>query len=213
MGKAYIYGLKDPRDDNIYYVGKSTRPKRRLEQHLVNMSTNKNRVSWLEDLQTAGLEPQLTILEKSNDENWQEAERRWIAIGRQEGWPLTNISQGGGGKEGQAKPDQVSSKWECVRDYTTDMVWDKFEKLDERYKLSICRLTALAMMQNCWVAIKARGGDPREEFDDDKDFAIGCMMACNLIMAVGNEARFKEQAEKIDRDASRMIAQVNAFIS
>lgn len=214
MGKVYIYGLKDPRDNAIHYVGKSTRPKRRLEQHLADISTNKDRVDWLRDLQAAGSEPELTILEKSNDEDWQEAECKWIAIGREEGWPLTNISRGGsGGIRGQAKPKQMSSKWECLRHYTTDAIWDKFKKLDDQYKLSICRLTALAMMQNCWVAIKARGGDPREEFDDDKDFAIACIMACNLIMAAEDEARFNEQAAKIDKASSQMIAQVNAFIS
>lgn len=44
MKKTYIYGLKDPRDNQIYYVGKSDNPQRRLEQHLEGRINKANEV-------------------------------------------------------------------------------------------------------------------------------------------------------------------------
>lgn len=44
MKKTYIYGLKDPRDNQIYYVGKSNDPQRRLEQHLEGRINKANEV-------------------------------------------------------------------------------------------------------------------------------------------------------------------------
>lgn len=35
--KAFIYGLKDPRDNVIKYIGKTNRLKHRLSQHLKNI--------------------------------------------------------------------------------------------------------------------------------------------------------------------------------
>ncbi len=94
---AYIYGLVDPRTNFIRYVGKSVDPQIRLSRHLRPHSTDSPKTycaRWIRSLKTIGLEPTLTILE-GPCENWEEAERRWIAsfpLGQ-----LTNLTSGGDG--------------------------------------------------------------------------------------------------------------------
>lgn len=58
---VYVYGLVDPTDGSVRYVGKSDRPKYRVTTHL-SCSAAKPVRAWVEDLATAGLRPQLVIL-------------------------------------------------------------------------------------------------------------------------------------------------------
>ncbi|MBM3149600.1 MAG: hypothetical protein FJZ88_06200 [Chloroflexi bacterium] len=138
---AYIYGLKDPRDGQIYYVGKSNHPEKRKKEHLENETCNAHRVEWIQDLGQCGLEPELVILEKVERENWQEAEIYWIARGYEEGWPLINVHKGGGG--GVCKPN-----YDFMRSYIRPDLWERFEALSIKQKDQICFETALAMMES-----------------------------------------------------------------
>jgi hypothetical protein len=93
--RTVIYGLVDPRDGLIYYVGKTTNPSRRVEGHLKE-TVNKNRVAWIKDLVAHKLLPILIILETvPKDKTWEDTEIYWIAKGRALGWPLLNVSDGG----------------------------------------------------------------------------------------------------------------------
>ena len=95
MSAVYIYGLKDPRTNEIRYVGKTNNPRRRLEFHLAMKDVNRHKVNWLEDLKRDGAKPVMVILEQTDDKNWGKREKYWIATGRASGWPLTNIADGG----------------------------------------------------------------------------------------------------------------------
>ena len=95
---AFIYGLRDPRTEEIRYVGKSIRPQERLTNHMNEPPSSCHRSHWIQELKAMGLRPALVLLERVDGAwSWQESERRWIAYGRAQGWPLTNNTDGGDG--------------------------------------------------------------------------------------------------------------------
>lgn len=99
VGSVSIYGLFDPRSETIRYVGKSIDPKIRLLHHIRHSRSNTHKNAWLKSLCRDGLVPLVEVLETCSDENWQEAERFWIAYLKMIGCPLTNAETGGhGGK-------------------------------------------------------------------------------------------------------------------
>lgn len=99
FSKTYIYGLVDPRTNQIRYIGKSDRPKERLTQHLSKSPKQRTyKSNWINELLKLGLTPVLTILEEVINRDWGKAEQEWIDKGKQRGWPLTNQADGGRGK-------------------------------------------------------------------------------------------------------------------
>lgn len=95
MEKVHIYGLKDPRDGNFYYVGRSTNLKQRFRAHLKDKTTNLQKAKWIDGLRDLGLMPELVVLQEVEEDNGSRAEAHWIRRGFNIGWPLVNGSGGG----------------------------------------------------------------------------------------------------------------------
>ena len=92
-----IYALIDPRDDRIRYIGRSVNIKRRFWEHLKKVETTKVG-RWKQKLLSLELEPILEILEEVEDRaSLKEREMFWIAYGRDQGWALLNLTDGGDG--------------------------------------------------------------------------------------------------------------------
>ena len=140
INRIYIYGLQDPRDGLIHYVGKSKRPEYRLKQHLRGKATNADKMVWLDGLGVAGVEPLVVILEETDAQGWAKTERRWIAKGRADGWPLTNIQDGGPGYEGK-----VGGAYAFMLSYLGPTLYARFARLSKAEKIQICRETGAAM--------------------------------------------------------------------
>lgn len=97
MTVNYIYGLCDPETGEVRYIGKSMRPRERLQNHM-NEKSKCHRSHWLQSLKRRGLVPDMVILETvCGLWPWQESERYWIERGRSLGWDLTNNTSGGDG--------------------------------------------------------------------------------------------------------------------
>ena len=100
---AWIYGLVDPTDHSVHYVGKTTNPEERWSDHLhdgciASEATMNARALWIRGLLDRGAAPFMVILEHVRPFRlWPERERWWIAEGRRLKWPLTNVSEGGEG--------------------------------------------------------------------------------------------------------------------
>ena len=92
---VYIYGLRDPATEEIRYIGKANNPKARLSNHLACNDVNRHKNHWIASLKKIGLKPDLIILEETNTLEWEEREKHWIKYGRDNGWRLTNICEGG----------------------------------------------------------------------------------------------------------------------
>lgn len=104
MRTTFIYGLFDPRTNELRYIGKSNNPKRRLQEHLIcaryKKGHNKYLYAWMGNLLSCNLEPSLQILEEVPIENWQQFEIAYINKYRDLGFRLTNITNGGDGGYG-----------------------------------------------------------------------------------------------------------------
>lgn len=97
---VFIYGLIDPETLECRYIGKSIRPKQRVDNHMQDKGKC-HRTNWLRTLKAKGLWPDIVILETiEGGWPWQESERYWIAHAKRHGWPLTNNTAGGDGVEG-----------------------------------------------------------------------------------------------------------------
>jgi hypothetical protein len=108
--KTYIYALKDPRTDEVRYVGKTAHLRIRYNQH-VNITQLKKRrrthlSNWIFLLESLGLKPTLQILEETEKDNWVELERKWIKHFTN----LCNSTEGGEGLLGFKHSDDTKQR-------------------------------------------------------------------------------------------------------
>lgn len=103
----YIYSLKDPRDYQIKYIGKTIDVNRRLKEHTkpYNLKTNSLKNNWLKHIIGLGLYPIMEVLEKCDKSNWEERERYWISYYKELGFELKNMTNGGEGIDGATMSD------------------------------------------------------------------------------------------------------------
>ncbi len=95
-----IYILKDPRTNEVRYVGMTHGVRRRFAEHLYSTKRNRTHVaSWIQSLLKIGLKPVLEEIENGRGA-WVERERFWIAEYRRLGSRLTNHTDGGEGTVG-----------------------------------------------------------------------------------------------------------------
>lgn len=100
METVYIYGLFDPRNYQLRYIGKSNNPEKRLYRHIMYAKSNDRNhhiYNWIRQLLSENLEPSLEILEECNKQNWRDIERAWIKEAIEKGVDLTNETSGGDG--------------------------------------------------------------------------------------------------------------------
>jgi hypothetical protein len=93
-----VYLLWDPRNGNIRYVGKTSRPQSRFGEHIRGDTRKCHCRSWELSLIAQGLCCEISVVEDgltAGESN--ESEKWWIAYGKQCGWPLTNHTDGGEG--------------------------------------------------------------------------------------------------------------------
>lgn len=104
----FIYGLKDPRTDEIRYIGKTNDCVVRLKYHRGHCKTGTtHKDNWLVGLKAAGYEPDMVVLEETQtDPQAYEREQYWIEYGRHQGWRLTNHTDGGEGTPGYRWTDE-----------------------------------------------------------------------------------------------------------
>jgi hypothetical protein len=90
--KHYIYGLYDPRDNQIRYVGRTINMKHRYKQHRrpSNSTEGKKKVNWVLELKAQSLEPVMKMLEEVDETNVAERERYHIKYYLSLGANLTN---------------------------------------------------------------------------------------------------------------------------
>lgn len=87
---VYIYGLFDPRNDQIFYVGSAVNLKARLSAHHTCHFTGKALKAVLLDIEAQGMRADIRPLEETTHDLRDERESYWIAKCRAEGVQLTN---------------------------------------------------------------------------------------------------------------------------
>jgi hypothetical protein len=106
MHQNLIYGLIDPRNGQLRYVGKSmsglTRPKGHATPSGLKKSSGTHKGNWIRQLMDGGLKPEIVVLECSDVATLCEAESFWISYARFIGCDLTNATDGGVGRLGHS---------------------------------------------------------------------------------------------------------------
>ncbi len=151
MKKVYIYSLKDPRNNEIRYVGKTVNMENRYHAH-TNIGGNKKNDLWISELKALGFLPIMDILEVSDEENWDEAEKYWIAYGRDNGWKLNNIADGGGGKSPEWCRDEKDLK--SFTSYLDKDGAENFKKLPRAERIKRQKSAGLQVVPFLEMAIK-----------------------------------------------------------
>lgn len=98
---GFVYGLVDPRTDEVRYVGKTiASPYGRYRSHVKDAEIGKigHRSNWIRQLSHLDLRPRLLIIEQGVPVSTiNDRERWWVQSGRSWGWDLTNATRGGEG--------------------------------------------------------------------------------------------------------------------
>ncbi len=114
MPPFFIYALKDPRTDEIRYIGQTSVGMARPLAHALP-STLKRRPAhfrnWVNSMKVSGCTYTVHVLEEFlNPEPLNGAEMRWIAFLRSQGARLINYTDGGGGIRGFHLPEKARQK-------------------------------------------------------------------------------------------------------
>ncbi len=88
VGRYLIYGLIDPRDRGLRYIGKTHKRREwRLQEHIECAIEGDSRpvYEWVNELLKLEIKPEIFVLEKiSADSNWREEEQKMIAFWRKQ---------------------------------------------------------------------------------------------------------------------------------
>lgn len=104
----YVYGLIDPFNNELRYVGYAKNPKDRLVKHLCpsKLTGFTHKENWIKSLFSRDAKPQLFLLEEfESKEEALQAEIELIAYYRYLGCDLTNTTAGGEGSNGTKIPE------------------------------------------------------------------------------------------------------------
>lgn len=90
--------LVDPTTGKVRYIGQSRHVDRRYSQHLRASQTKTFPVAlWIRGLVDQGLRPSMSVIDSVSEDEWEEAEKDYIAVYRELGCDLLNVTSGGQG--------------------------------------------------------------------------------------------------------------------
>lgn len=90
-----IYGLFDPRNGEVRYIGKAANSEKRLRGHLRETRRKTPLYSWIGKLRAQGVSPGVRVLAHAITQDWQSLERTLIEQYRSSNTSLLNIADGG----------------------------------------------------------------------------------------------------------------------
>lgn len=113
-----VYGLVDPRDGQLRYVGQTVRRVSvRYDQHLIRAKTRKtHRDCWIFALLSLGLKPELVVFQELKEKQiLDQAETFWIAYFRAMGCQLANLTDGGKSNSGWIASPETKAKMSAAK--------------------------------------------------------------------------------------------------
>lgn len=128
MKPAYIYGLRDPRDGAVRYIGRTENLKHRENAHRSTVPQQYCRgralQAWISELAAAGLRVDLVVLEECDAADAKEREGAWLSRYEHADPPLLNV-----------RGPAVAAHW-ITRGVTAHMPpeeWEAFTALCRRH--------------------------------------------------------------------------------
>lgn len=112
MKIARIYFLSDPINYQIRYVGKTIKSlETRLGEHISAANRPRTYVQkWIKLLLDKGQIPKITETQQIHENESAFVEKKWIALLRSIGCPLTNLTDGGDGSSGYIPTEETRKK-------------------------------------------------------------------------------------------------------
>ena len=99
----YIYVLRDPRNDEVRYVGFTIDVQKRWRKHISESARgviNTYKARWIRSLLLLDLQPVIEVVDHGIGGDWQSVEKYWILHHRMQSAKLTNSTDGGDGMVG-----------------------------------------------------------------------------------------------------------------
>jgi hypothetical protein len=90
-----IYGLVDPRDNQLKYIGLSKSVMSRYYKHCNSLTENNKKSNWVKSLKNKSLKPELLIIDECSGDEVEYLEQFYIAYYKSLGCLLTNGNSGG----------------------------------------------------------------------------------------------------------------------
>ena len=95
---VFIYGLIDPRNDCLRYIGKADVVATRVRQHIARARHEvSHKSSWIRGVLSSGFCPRVVVLAQIARFHWKDYEKLLIQSALQKGFNLTNSKPGGEG--------------------------------------------------------------------------------------------------------------------
>lgn len=146
---VYIYGLKDPRDCQIKYIGKTINIDRRIKEHnQIHRNKKSKKNSWITHLIRNGMQPIMEVLEECEESRWIEREKYWIKYYQGLGFDLKNMTSGGESNHGYifTEEDRLKlSKSQKLRHKTNPVTKETRVKLSKKAKENLNGLDNLKL--------------------------------------------------------------------
>lgn len=114
MNKHLIYGLVDPRDGSLRYIGKSSQGLLRAREHNYPSYLDVDKTycgNWIRKLQKLKLKYTWVVIQEFEDADiLSQAEIHWISYYRSIGFRLTNMTNGGEGSVDYVTSQETKAK-------------------------------------------------------------------------------------------------------
>lgn len=137
--RGTIYGLVDPRDGRLRYVGQTIKSvPRRLFGHLLDYDKPTRKGRWIAELKSLGLNPQIVAIGTYPIREVDAQEIALISVVRASGADLLNISAGGGGPRRRRRRGcgvrRPTPQWDrCISWGHVKMRMDNDRQLEREY--------------------------------------------------------------------------------
>lgn len=137
--KYKIYCLKNPINNNIRYVGITTKTlSNRLTNHIYDAKKKDRHVcNWINSLLLINTKPIIEQIEECDEANWQEREKYWIKF-YSKLFNLTNSHEGGTGVNLIKRKNTSKFKeiYQCDMDYNIIKLWNSIQEASQILMIS-----------------------------------------------------------------------------
>lgn len=128
---GYVYTLNDPRTGSPKYVGATTNPRQRFYT-LVNAPHNDKLESWIEELESDGLSPSMSLVRVADVEELPEHERE-VLTDIMDSFEVFNKDL----DPSYTRPKGGQTKGGTVHVKVSDRLYEKANEVSEAYDITI----------------------------------------------------------------------------
>lgn len=189
-----IYALCDPRTHAVRYIGKTASLKARMRHHRHDA---KRKIShlyrWWRKLNRAGVEPEVKIMQHCLPGMLDACEQEWIARGRDKGWKLCNVTEGGDGATAWVSDEARAQQAELAKAKWADPVYQA------NHRAARARRKNTGWHYAACARRRGMGLDEYKAWREEQDAMAGWNRLLNKYNMAINTARKIQRQDRIQR--------------